>query len=208
MGRGQGCGVRGVVSGTVDTPERPDEALTGPSKTGPVCCGTSTARRPHGRPFAGHRGGGHQTCATGLGRVGRRRGVRCGARLLEPYPRLNDRRSPGSGARNEIDAPPANVCGAKGVCPAKYFSGLPILGRGNLVGGPPRCAGAQRRRVVSLGRACRRRPRSTRVGRCQARSDAVARGACTRGGWGGRGSVGRCGGGSQPSDGSYILSLA
>ena len=95
-GRGAWCVV--VVSGTVDTPERPDEALTGPSKTGPVCCGTSTARRPHGRPFAGHRGGGHQTCATGLGRVRRGRGVRCGARLLEPSPRLHDRRNTGSGA--------------------------------------------------------------------------------------------------------------
>ena len=129
----------------------------------------------------------------GSGTWGEGSGVRCGARLLEPSPRLYDRRNPGSGARHEIDAPPANACGAKSVCPAKYFSGLPILGRGNLVGGPPRCAGAQRRRVVSLGRACRRRPRSTRVGRCQARSDAVARGTCTRGGWGGRGSVGRCG---------------
>ena len=91
------------MSGTVDTPERPDEALTGPSKTGPVCCGTSTARRPHGRPFAGHRGGGHQTCATGLGRVGRGRGVRCSARLLEPSPRLHDRRNPGSGAAHGRD---------------------------------------------------------------------------------------------------------
>lgn len=88
-----------VVSGTVDTPERPDEALTGPSKTGPVCCGTSTARRPHGRPCAGHRGGGHQTCATrgsGWGAGARGRGVRCGARLLEPSPRLHDRRHPTS----------------------------------------------------------------------------------------------------------------
>ena len=55
------------------------------------------------------------------------------------------------------------------MCPAKYFSGLPMLGRGNLVGGPPRRAGARRRRVVSLGRACRRRPQFTRVGRCRRR---------------------------------------
>ena len=126
----------------------------------------------------------------GSGAWGEGSGLRCGARLLEPYPRLQDRRNPRSGARHEIDAPPANACGAKSVCPAKYFSGLPILGRGNLVGGPPRCAGALRRRVVSLGRACRRRPQSTREGRCRARSDAVAGGACTGGG---RRGVGECG---------------
>ena len=182
--------MRGVVSGTVDTPERPDEALTGPSKTGPVCCGTSTARRPHGRPFAGHRGGGHQTCATGLGRVRRGRGVRCGARLLEPSPRLHDRRNPGSGAAHGTRSTHHLPTRAGPTGPAKYFSGLPILGRGNLVGGPPRCAGALRRRVVSLGRACRRRPQSTREGRCRARSDAVAGGACTGGGRRGEGKYG------------------
>ena len=87
LGAGEGwgrCVLRVcVVSGTVDTPERPDEALTGPSKTGPVCCGTSTARRTHGRPCAGHRGGGHQTCSSvEAGHARRGRGARGGAHLL------------------------------------------------------------------------------------------------------------------------------
>ena len=77
------------------------------------------------------------------------------------------------------------------MCPAKYFSGLPMLGRGNLVGGPPRRAGARRRRVVSLGRACRRRPQFTRVGRCRrrvtlrpvARARGAVRGGVGDGGW-------------------------
>ena len=77
------------------------------------------------------------------------------------------------------------------MCPAKYFSGLPMLGRGNLVGGPPRRAGARRRRVVSLGRACRRRPQFTRVGRCRrgvtlrpvARARGAVRGGVRDGGW-------------------------
>jgi len=43
----------------------------------------------------------------GSGTWGEGSGVRCGARLLEPYPRLHDRRNPRSGARHEIDAPPA-----------------------------------------------------------------------------------------------------
>ena len=90
------------------------------------------------------------------------------------------------------------------MCPAKYFSGLPMLGRGNLVGGPPRRAGARRRRVVSLGRACRRRPQFTRVGRCRRRVTlrpvARARGRCGAE-WG-------MGGGSQPSMGRTFLSLA
>ena len=72
--------------------------------------------------------------------------------------------------------------------PCRIFSDLPMLGRGTLWGGPPRRAGARRRRVVSLGRACRRRPQFTRVGRC-------------RRGVGG-------GGGSQPSMGRTFLSLA
>ena len=77
------------------------------------------------------------------------------------------------------------------MCPAKYFSGLPMLGRGNLVGGPPRRAGARWRRVVSLGRACRRRPQFTRVGRCRrrvtlrpvARARGAVRGGVGDGGW-------------------------
>jgi hypothetical protein len=119
-------------------------------------------------------------------------------------PRLDERPDPGEWRTAREQRSTCQRVRGEGVCPAEYFSGLPMLGRGNLWGGPPPRPGARRRRVVSLGRACRRRPQFTRVGRCRRgvtlRPVARARGAV-------RGGVGD-GGGSQPSMGRTFLSLA
>ena len=188
------------MSGTVDTPERPDEALTGPSKTGPVCCGTSTARRPHGS-----RGGGHQTCATGLARarsgslglLGRERGVTCRGGLLEPS-RLPP--WPSQSGEMRTRAQRTTTCQrVRGVrcVPCQILLCLPILGRGNLVGGPPRCAGTRRRRVVSLGSSVQATATEHPSGAGRARDAAVAGGACKCG----AGGTDRGSRGEQPSMG-------
>jgi len=81
--------------------------------------------------------------------------------------------------------------------PCQILLCLPILGRGNLVGGPPRCAGTRRRRVVSLGSSVQATATEHPSGAGRARDAAVAGGACKCG----AGGTDRGSRGEQPSMG-------
>ena len=191
-----------VVSGTVDTPERPDEALTGPSKTGPVCCGTSTARRTHGRPCAGHRGGGHQTCSSvEAGHARRGRGARGGARLLtrtrararahtltltcsSASPRLDERPDPGEWRTAREQRSTCQRVRGEGCVPCQILLRLANAGQGKPGGrAAAPCRGAAAARGVS-GKSVQATATVHPSGAVPAQSDAKAGGASAGGGAG------------------------